>query len=57
MTYVLPEMTITTWGRDAAGRQRWRARAGERVVEFTASRQAMLSTLIRKARKCLKDAE
>jgi hypothetical protein len=57
MTYVLPEMTITTWGRDAAGRQRWRARAGERVVEFTASRQAMLSTLVRRARKCLKDAE
>lgn len=32
------DLTVTTWGRDDAGQQVWRARRGEQVVHFTAAR-------------------
>ena len=38
MTLISGDICVTTWGLDTEGQQTWRARSGDRTVEFTARR-------------------
>jgi hypothetical protein len=51
MTFAFTDsgITVTTWRRNKAGEQVWRARSKDGVAEFVADRDAPLQELLEKA--------
>jgi hypothetical protein len=52
VTFAFRDFTVTTWGQ-CDGKQVWRARGGEKVVDFFAERDTDAAVLARLARLAL----
>jgi hypothetical protein len=53
VTFSLGDITVTTWGRNDAGQQVWRAYHDDMHAEFVAPRDSDIPTLAAKAREAL----